>query len=274
MSFYNPFCVSQHRHSSLISNAESQELPRLSQTGTTGINSAWKDFFTRSMVFINRTVGYKLHNLPYDIPATKRTRAEFLNRITQWHGVFRKLCDDADMPLEEETRLCFQLARIHLQFCHVFLECCLDASELSYDGFEPVFRELLHRCEALTGKSPTFELVDKLPTSISAGLVPALVFVAAKCRVHKIRLSAIEMLGKLPRLEDMWDIESIVAGHLAQVKLEESGAGQKGTIPPLSRYVWSASSWDAESGKLWAFFTRAVPTEQGKPYRVEVELEV
>jgi hypothetical protein len=278
MGSYSPFCVSPYSNSSLLipNSCEPEDLPPLWQASNDELKTIWNSFLTRIMGFISRAVGYKLHNLPYDIAATTRTQMEFLKSICQWRAFFHDFCDDLDLIADTDMREYFRMADLHLTFCRVFLECCLDASELSYDVFEPVFREILTQCDFFISKCSTKDNGDRpepMEHAIAVRLVPPLVFVAAKCRVHKIRMAAIRMLRRVPSREG-WDLRTIIAGQLAQIELEERGAVDKDHIPASSRYVWSASTWDDERGKLRAFFTRAIPTEEGTPYRVEMDLDV
>ena len=59
-----------------------------------------------------------------------------------------------------------------------------------------------------------------------------------------------------------------------QIDLEESGRDEDGFIPPTARYVWSAGEWHADRGQLVVKMTRAVPNEDGTPYRLELDLSV
>ncbi len=272
MSTYSPFCISQRRHrnfSLLTSPLEVREPPPVGHENVKELRAVWNSCFTGSMVFIMRAVCYNLHSIAFDVADVKRKQVGFLDRLMRWRYVAEGYCLQAVSrtadPLERD---CLRLVRIHHLFCSAFMECCLDASELSYDRLEPVFRELIRRCESFLGYS-----TDRTQSTLGVGVVPVLVFVAAKCRIHNTRMSAIHLLQRLPWREETWDMKTVVAGHLAQIGLEERGMDGAGFIPSHSRYIWAAGSWDADRSRLRATFTRAVPNDDGSPHRVELELE-
>ncbi len=272
MSAYSPFCKSQFPL--LSSKLQTRDPPLAGHESIGQLRATWNSCFTGSMVFIMRAVWHNLQRVAHDVSKVRREQDDFLGRLHRWHYVLRATNVKTTDPADRE---CLHLVSIQYLFCSTFMRCCLDASELSYDGLEDEFRELLGLCEISLGQTLRYRrhhhqwghapaaTTAQVQSSLGVGIVPVLVFIAAKCRVHKLRMSAIQLLQKLPWHQGMWDIKTVVAGHLAQIELEEEGRDYGGCIPSHSRYVWAAGAWDTERSRLRATFTRAVPKEDGTP---------
>lgn len=168
--------------------------------------------------------------------------------------------------------------RMQIKVAIIQLKTCIDCGpETSFDMFYPEFQDIVSRVDQLT---QTLQLHEGPPLSNEAtpftmelGIIHPLFFVATKCRHHKVRRRAINLLKRAGR-EGIFEgpIMAIVALRLAQ--MEEEGVLPGSIVPEKHRFhdtrknvdydkgvvlLEATKSLDATSWRKWETVRMAIP---------------
>ncbi|KAI1852512.1 hypothetical protein JX265_011147 [Neoarthrinium moseri] len=177
----------------------------------------------------------------------------FLARLQEFGAGIAVL--DAVGHDETKVRQLNFLAMHHL-VATILVSCCLDRTELSYDDFTPQFQEVIAKIRLyISLESHT----NKTGFSNEVGVLPLVTFIAAKCRVHSIRLEALGIMRSLRSREGPWDGISLANAMAHLMQLEGQGDSQDGSglMPPLeARYVWTNMFWDFENRRMCMQYTK------------------
>lgn len=151
--------------------------------------------------------------------------------------------------ISEEDRLAMIALKIGYYTTYTASACVHDASQMSFDAYLDSFKTIIYHAKFLVNKtvntaSPAQE--QRMHSGASANftfdtcLVPALYYVALRCRHPSTRRAAIALLSRdLPR-EGLWDpdLYRIVAERI--VEIEEKEVDGRGWPVERTR-LWSAS---------------------------------
>ncbi|CAN9149622.1 unnamed protein product [Alternaria sp. RS040] len=157
--------------------------------------------------------------------------------------------EESSALISEEDRLAMIALKIGYYTTYTASACVHDASQMSFDAYLDSFKTIIYHAEFLVNKtvdtaSPTQE--HRMHSGAAANftfdtcLVPALYYVALRCRHPSTRRAAIALLSRdLPR-EGLWDpgLYRIVAERI--VEIEEKEVDGKGWPVERTR-LWSAS---------------------------------
>jgi hypothetical protein len=100
---------------------------------------------------------------------------------------------------------------------------------------------------------------QKFRFSLDPGLLPALFFVASKCRHAIIRRRAISLLSKTPRQEGVWDSTPIVRVLERYIEIEETGLGELTDavdVPDCNRLSGIDAKFDLEGRRALVQYQR------------------
>ncbi|KAK7999222.1 hypothetical protein PG991_014897 [Apiospora marii] len=171
---------------------------------------------------------------------------------------------------------------IHHLVATIFTSCCLDPSETAYDSFASEFDMLISHVRSYLGISTPFQV----GFTNEVGILPLLAFVAAKCRVLPLRLSAIDLLMEHGWREGPWDGVSLARAMIGLMNIEgqqyssagRNVAGQQNQdqdqqydpfadaarLPSAdTRYAWTNMFWDYEAQEMTMEYTKLLPNIHG-----------
>ncbi|KAF4981910.1 hypothetical protein FZEAL_2379 [Fusarium zealandicum] len=134
-------------------------------------------------------------------------------------------------PRSADIERDYQVLRVNHIMASIMADTCLHSDESIYDLYTDQFVLLISQLTKLWEIAAKTEKLETtvpqhltyIPQSIvDIGWIPPLYFAAVKCRVHRIRVQAIRLLGTNPHREGIWD-SRIAACVASKVMLMEEG---------------------------------------------------
>ncbi|KAF2215666.1 hypothetical protein CERZMDRAFT_94068 [Cercospora zeae-maydis SCOH1-5] len=160
-------------------------------------------------------------HFPCDNHALNARRQQLFSRLMCWHEAFKRI-----HPEEDETAAALL---IHYQFAITWLQAWPTDGECAFDTCTQSFAEILRLSENFLAKK------QRSTFTFEVGTIPALAFVAAKCRVPSMRRKALFLLSQAPLKENMWGSQPVAEVTLRLIMIEEEGLGLPAPcVGPLS----------------------------------------
>ncbi|KAI0598809.1 hypothetical protein F4775DRAFT_553069 [Biscogniauxia sp. FL1348] len=243
--------------------------------------------------FHSKAVWHNLYpDYEVDVGALRREQATHLARLSELGRALDSLHAENHHHQQQQQQqhdLGLELLRLHHTLATAFASCCLDPTEEAYDGFLPQFEDCLRRGRAFVEAA----VPRKVGFSNEAGILVMLAFVGFKCRVRRVRLEVLELLGRYSWREGSWDSTSLANAVTGLMKLEgqlpsdDAGAREATTatttvaaaasrlvsdtamvaemVPPAgARYTWTNMFWDFENRHMIVEYTKLLPNEFGE----------
>lgn len=217
----------------------------------------------------------------------------------------------ADTRNHRDTRG-LELLRLWHSVAVVAVSCCLDPTEMAYDKFLPDFDDILHRYRLFEELPPPADAPARMGFTNEVAKIPILAFVAAKCRVARVRREVVELMGDFDRREGVWDgfnalsavvdimrLEGQLDHHthphhsqhqnqnqqsssssssvsVASSSLSPSHAAEEEdaavAVPAEARYTWANTFWDFEKRHMNVEYIKVLPNALGEFERVRCVL--
>lgn len=161
-----------------------------------------------------------------------RPRKAVKKDLTLWKSVYNNTMLAYNATIERQKWFAYKLLHLYYTMAEIMADALQADDERIYDSMTCEFVSMLRQLLVVKDIASRAELRAKyfgpeegLSHSIAdlGGLCP-LYFIAAKCRVPRIRLQAIELLGEMPRQEYIWDSTLAVAIARTIMQLEEGDA--------------------------------------------------
>ncbi|KAI1485359.1 hypothetical protein F5X96DRAFT_660332 [Biscogniauxia mediterranea] len=230
--------------------------------------------------FHSKAVWHNLYpDYDIDVDALRREQATHLAQLRELGHAL----DALHAEHHHHHGLGLELLRLHHALATAFVSCCLDPAEEAYDGFLPQFEDCLRRGRAFIeamASTATAPPPRKVGFSNEAGILVMLAFVGFKCRVRRVRLEVLELLGRYSWREGSWDSTSLANAVTGLMRLEgqlPSGsdddaealdAAAEAVPPAAARYTWANMFWDFENRRMIVEYTKLLPNEFGEFDRV------
>ncbi|KAM0334459.1 hypothetical protein ACHAQA_001486 [Verticillium albo-atrum] len=150
-------------------------------------------------------------------------QARLQRSLEQWMPRYTKFCESRSASLTPgERKGCLVPYAFHTMTT-IMANTCLSRDESAYDSQTRHFITLLQHMTNLRKLSAAASplaapVVDMSHTIIDMGWIPPLYFTAVKCRNHRIRLQAVQLLESAFHREGVWD--SRVATRIARKVME------------------------------------------------------
>ncbi|KAI0868337.1 hypothetical protein GGS24DRAFT_482738 [Hypoxylon argillaceum] len=197
------------------------------------------------------------------LPALLARRKHYLTQLRHWLPILSDLC--AQSP--ESALLC--TTKVYAQTAIIFLNCFLDASDLAYDAYLPVFRDIVATYQRLLPEAE--EEAQKhhggggghLRLTLDVDLFHIITFTVSKCRDRETRALALRVFDRMTRRQALWTNPSLLAALRALADLEDRGRDPGGFVPASARYRYVHSEWDFEQRRMIAVFVPALPMAKG-----------
>ncbi|KAH7083810.1 hypothetical protein FB567DRAFT_446714 [Paraphoma chrysanthemicola] len=145
----------------------------------------------------------------------------------------------------------------HYHATYIWLACAHEVRQTPFDDHLEGFQQILKHARLILDSSK--DLDTGQPTArftFEISLIPALYFVATRCRCPTTRREALVLLSRNPPREGLWDAEQHVVVTRRVIEIEEEKVEPTTGWPVESTRLWS-SVIDAnmdQNGGFWAYF--------------------
>jgi len=148
-------------------------------------------------------------------------------QLRDWNLAYEKFMNAKSHSFTSKQIRGAALLKIHHTTAYVMAACnppvddCRALAEAlncptTFTKFTKEFQTIINLSRSLitTAEQDARNGIAPLTFSTDLGLIGPLYYVAGKCRIQSIRNEAVELLGRCPRKEGMWD--SVTASNLVQ----------------------------------------------------------
>ncbi len=140
----------------------------------------------------------------------------------------------------------------------IYASCSMDIQQMQYDTHFEMFKEINRLGKFLIdAQAPNKTHSARFTFEIS--VIPALYFVATRCRCPKTRREAVSLLGRNLRREGLWDAEQQAIVSNRCIEMEERELDPVTGWPVASTRLWSSvidANMDSDGG-FWVTFLPA-----------------
>ena len=157
----------------------------------------------------------------------------------------------------QHTRACGQCPDDALSvYIYLWTACTAEARQTPFDDHLDDFQDILKHAKIILGSKDPDASQPAARFTFEISLIPAIYFVATRCRCPVTRREAVSLLARNPPREGLWDAEQhvLVTNHVIEIEEEE--------LDPITGWLvertrlWS-SVIDANmdrNGGFWAYF--------------------
>ncbi|TVY46579.1 Transcriptional regulatory protein [Lachnellula occidentalis] len=148
-------------------------------------------------------------------------------QLRDWNLAYEKFMNSHSHSFSSKQIRGAALLKIHHMTAYIMAACTPSIDDFrcmgeaincptTFTKFTNEFITIINLCRSLitTAEQDARNGITPLTFSTDLGLIGPLYYVAGKCRIPQIREEAVELLGRCPRREGMWD--SVAASNLVQ----------------------------------------------------------
>ncbi|KAI0157799.1 hypothetical protein GGR57DRAFT_460931 [Xylariaceae sp. FL1272] len=212
----------------------------------------------------------------FDESGAFQQQARFLAQLYNYEEELDNLIIDPEDSTAVER---FEVLRLQHLVAFVFVSCCLDRTEQSYDDYLPQFWDILRRCRPLVEKA--YNQRSRIGFSSDNSVLMSLCFVGGKCRDQNVRIEALDLILKYDGREGGIESLSLAASLRELMKLEQQSealdryesrsqvdesvlCADSRIPPPEYRYAWIDAWRDAEHARFAMVFSKILPDASGE----------
>lgn len=196
-------------------------------------------------------IGTNIHSTSNIIPEKiYLEQIVYTREISRWSEAFQPLFCRVQQVSDHKAGTALALLQIHHLATKIMLAGVIFNREMSYDQFEPEFREMLELMKlAMDNNGNDFNYWER-GMSFQLGLASPLCLIVMRCRHRGLRREAISLLRSLPD-EGAWEPGLIAVLGTWIMELEEEGV-VTGIIPETSRAIFTRIS-EIPKGRIALF---------------------
>ncbi|KAK5627349.1 hypothetical protein RRF57_003064 [Xylaria bambusicola] len=166
---------------------------------------------------------------PETLPSILAQRSKYLIQLRYWLPILSDLCaQDPDSAI-----LC--TTKVYAQTAIIFLNCFLDPTELAYDAYTPIFKDIVSTYQRLLPSSSASSSTHKstpsshshspshLRLTLDVDLFHIITFTVSKCRDKPTRSAALRVFAQMTRRQALWTNSGMLAALRALSDLEDAG---------------------------------------------------
>jgi hypothetical protein len=160
--------------------------------------------------------------------------------------------------LSESDDLIVSTMLMHWNVYNIWSSCLASTRQTAFDEHLPAFQDILHHARRLMKSMPPRLAQHTARFSFEISLIPALDFVAQRCRCPSTRREALSLLERNPPREGLWDAQQYVLLNRRLIEIEEEELDPTTGWPSDRTRLWS-SIIDAnidQNGGFWAHYLR------------------
>ncbi len=157
--------------------------------------------------------------------------------LVQWSTAFDAFIQSVEKALEPKDIQGVTVLEIQYKVAKVVVAVGIPPNELAFDGFEAEFGSIVFLVSSLI-RSPNTSEISELTKQFcfEMNLIPALYFVATKCREPSIRRQALSILSEVFGHECLWNskLMSKIAERVILIEEEKENIGQVTSADEIS----------------------------------------
>ncbi|KAI0199320.1 hypothetical protein F4808DRAFT_471619 [Astrocystis sublimbata] len=205
--------------------------------------------------------------------AIQAQRTKYLSQLSHWLPILSDLC------LRDPRSAVLCTTKAYAQTAIIYLNCFLDGSEVAYDQYLMVFRDIVGSYRRLLEGDDTVPQTQQeqqqqnqtgrqggrqsthLRLTLDVDLFHIITFTICKCRDRATRALALDVFEAMTCRQALWTNTALLAALRALAELENEGreggeGGEEGGgfVPPGARYEFVDSCWDFEGREMVAVF--------------------
>jgi hypothetical protein len=151
-------------------------------------------------------------------------------KLDSWIKIYKATHSSQANPMKLPEAIAYKLLRLHyIMACIMASTCVWPDDEMIFDSHKDKFSALIGICQDIwmtVIRSPILEDFQECnevaPKSVTdMGWIPPLYFTAIKCRVHVLRVLAVDFLDTMLHKEGIWDAEVVSPVAREVIRLEE-----------------------------------------------------
>ncbi|KAI1746134.1 hypothetical protein F4680DRAFT_400492 [Xylaria scruposa] len=186
-----------------------------------------------------------------DLSALRIQRTNYLIQLRRWLPIL----EDLFTQNPESHILC--TTKVYAQTAIIFLNCFLDPSDLAYDAYLSMFKDIVATYRRLL---PSETQPKYLRLTLDVDLFHIITFTVSKCRDLETRQQALQVFDEMTRQQALWANAGMLTALRALVDLEDKGRDAAGFVPASSRYHYVDSEWDFQKRQMTAVFEPVLST--------------
>jgi hypothetical protein len=144
-----------------------------------------------------------------DKPLTAKAheaQAQILQCQRAWYKALQ--CFEADVLLSEADEIAISTLKTHYHAIYIWTDCVMEVRQTPFDAHLDGFRTLLHHAEVVLDFMDHQKAQSATRFTFEISLIPAIFFVATRCRCPATRRRTLALLARNPPREGLWDAES------------------------------------------------------------------
>lgn len=173
-----------------------------------------------------------------------------------WREVVLKFADSYFHSKSDEFVVDTTL--MHWNVYHIWSSCLASTSQTAFDKHLPAFRTILQHARRMIDSIEVRPIQHTARFSFEISLIPAVDFVAQRCRCPTTRREALSLLERNPPREGLWDAQQHALLSRRLIEIEEEDVDPVTGWPVERSRLWS-NIIDANmdhNGGFWAHFTK------------------
>ncbi|KAH8725889.1 hypothetical protein GQ44DRAFT_652071 [Phaeosphaeriaceae sp. PMI808] len=194
----------------------------------------------------------------YEIPFTPKElkrQAVVLECQRAWHGALTKYRCTHTLSGDEELTVSALLTHHHAT--HIWAACVGDICQTAFDAHLESFQTILYHARLVLDSMDSNPFQPAANFTFRICIIPAIYFVATRCRCPVTRREAVNLLARNPPREALWDAEQHVVVLKRVIEIEEKVLDPVTGWPGEETRLWSSvidANMDSRGG-FWAYFT-------------------
>jgi hypothetical protein len=214
-----------------------QHYLRLSFTNFREVQIAAHELRNQSILHI-QYMSRRLFHTP-SIPFTPEEfskQACMLSCQRAWYTKLQKFRDTHQFSKSDD--LAFSILLTHYHAIHVWTTCVLDYTQKAFDDHLDAYKVMVGHARLVLDAMEPKPTRNAARYTFEISIIPALYFVATRCRCPTTRREAVSLLARNPPREGLWDAEqhTVVARRVIEMEEQE--------VDPVT-------GWPVQHTRLW-----------------------
>ncbi len=173
-------------------------------------------------------VGHLLYHDDYEMQKLRPRQEHQLKAVREWKDRFIQLCENEQDP---EIIYIISTLLMYWGICYVWLSACTSPLQTAFDRHFNDFEAIIDHAQVVLERMDSSTAAAGFLTC-EGDPVPALSFVAARCRHPILRRKALQLLRRAPQRDGLWS--SVAAPSLVEQMIAVEEGDEHFSVCPVS----------------------------------------